>query len=194
MALAQEGSLDRAEAFFRRAEALRKVNGDENGLTYTLMGLASVAQARGDLTRAEDLDRQFLAQAQKTRLRPLEALALYNLGEVHRAGGKYEAARAYYQQSLVLHEELQDAGMEAHCLAGEAECLAREGRRGLARALLERIPALSSEQTPYLLRAQAWLARSEGRAPEAQALFLKALSTARIQAPEIVRELKDALH
>ena len=194
LALAQEGSLDRAEAFFRRAEALRKVNGDENGLTYTLMGLASVAQARGDLTRAEDLDRQFLAQAQKTRLRPLEALALYNLGEVHRAGGKYEAARAYYQQSLVLHEELQDAGMEAHCLAGEAECLAREGRRGLARALLERIPALSSEQTPYLLRAQAWLARSEGRAPEAQALFLKALSTARIQAPEIVRELKDALH
>ena len=193
LALAQEGSLDRAEAFYRRAEVLRKANGDENGLTYTLMGLASVAQARGELARAEDLDRQFLAQAQKTRLRPLEALALYNLGEVHRAEGNYEAARATYRQSLALHEELKDVGMEAHCLAGEAECLAREGRRGLARALLERLPALSAEETPYLLRAQAWLARSEGRTQEAQALFTKALGTARVQAPEIVAELKAAL-
>ena len=193
LALAQEGSLDRAEAFYRKAEVLRKANGDENGLTYTLMGLASVAQARGDLVRAEDLDRQFLAQAQKTRLRPLEALALYNLGEVYRAEGKYDEARAFYRQSLALHEELKDAGMEAHCLAGEAECLAREGRRAMARALLERVPALSTEETPYLLRAQAWLARTEGRAAEAQALFTKALSTARVQAPEIVAELKAAL-
>ena len=193
LALAQEGSLDRAEAFFRKAEVLRKANGDESGLTYTLMGLASVAQARGELARAEDLDRQFLVQAQKTRLRPLEALALYNLGEVHRAGARYEEARAHYRQSLAIHEELKDAGMEAHCLAGEAECLAREGRHGLARALLERIPALTTEETPYLLRTQAWLARGERRAPEAQALFLKALSTARVQAPEIVAELKAAL-
>ncbi len=193
LALAQEGSLDRAEAFYRKAELLRKANGDENGMTYTLMGLASVAQARGELARAGDLDRKFLTQAQKTRQRPQEALALYNLGEVHRAEGNYEAARAYYQQSMVIHKELQDAGMEAHCLAGEAECLAREGRRGMSRALLERIPALSSEQTPYLLRAHAWLARSEGRAAEAQALFTKALSTAQIQAPEIVAELKTAL-
>ena len=193
LALAQEGSLDRAEAFYRKAELLRRSNGDENGLTYTLMGLASVAQARGEVARAEDLDRQFLAQAQKTRLRPLEALALYNLGEVHRAGGKYDEARAHYRQSLAIHEELKDASMEAHCLAGEAECLAREGRRGLARALLDRIPALTTVETPYLLRAQAWLARSEGRASEAQALFTKALGTAQVQAPEIVAELKAAL-
>lgn len=192
LALAQEGGLDRAEAFFRKAQALRESIGDHNGLAYSLMGLASVAQARGDLDRAEGLERQFLDRARKSQLRPLEALALYNLGEISRAAGRYEAARTFYRQSLALHQELKDALMETHCLAGEAECLAREGRRGMARALLDRSRILSTEETPYILRAQAWLARGEGRVGDARLLFAKALSDARIQAPEIVRELKDA--
>jgi hypothetical protein len=83
--------------------------------------------------------------------------------------------------------------MEAHCLAGEAECLARDRHPGLARALLERSRLLSAEETPYILRAQAWLARSEGHADAAKERFAKALSTARTQAPEIVRELRAAL-
>ena len=193
LALAQEGGLDRAEAFYRKSQILREATGDQNGLTYTLMGLASVSQARGDLDRAEGLMRQFLEQARRTRLRPMEALALYNLGELNRTAIKFEAARSFYRQSLAIHQELKDAVMEAHCLAGEAECLARDGRRGMARALLDRCRTLSTDETPYILRAQAWLARSEGRQPAAQALFAKALTEARIQAPEIVRELKDAL-
>jgi serine/threonine protein kinase/tetratricopeptide (TPR) repeat protein len=190
LALAQEGGLDRAEAYFRRAQVMREAIGDQSGLAYTLMGLASTSQARGELDRAEGLMRQFLEQARKTRLRPMEALALYNLGEVNRTTAEYESARGFYRQSLVIHQELKDTVMEAHCLAGEAECLAREGRRGMARALLERTRLLSTEETPYILRAQAWLARGEGRQEEAKVLFAKALSEARIQAPEIVRELK----
>jgi tetratricopeptide (TPR) repeat protein len=123
----------------------------------------------------------------------MEALALYNLGELNRTAIKYEAARSFYRQSLALHQELKDAVMEAHCLAGEAECLARDGRRGMARALLDRSRMLSTEETPYILRAQAWLARSEGRAEEAKVLFAKALSGARLQAPEIMRELRDSI-
>lgn len=193
LALAQDGGLDRAETFYRKAQTLRDAIGDQNGLAYTLMGLASVSQARGELDRAEDLERQFLEQARKTRLRPMEALALYNLGELNRTAIKYEAARGFYRQSLALHQELKDAVMEAHCLAGEAECLARDGRRGMARALLDRSRMLSTEETPYILRAQAWLARSEGRAEEAKVLFAKALGGARLQAPEIMRELKDSI-
>ena len=193
LALAQEGGLDRAEAFFHKAQALRAAIGDENGMVYTLMGLATVQQARGDFTQAEALLGQFLEQARKTRLRPMEALALYNLGEVHRAAGRFPEARGYYQQSLPIHQELDDAVMEAHCLAGEAECLAREGRRGMAATLLERSRTLSAEDTPYTLRAQAWVARSEGRTDEARSLFTRALSEARIHAPEIQSELKAAL-
>ena len=192
LALAQEDGLDRAEAFFRKAQALRESIGDQNGLAYSLMGLASVAQARGELDRAEGLERQFLDQARKTQLRPMEALALYNLGEISRAAGRYEPARVFYRQSLALHQELKDALMETHCLAGEAECMAREGRRGMARTLLDRSRALSTEETPYILRAQAWLARGEGRDGDANLLFAKALTEARILAPEIVRELKEA--
>ncbi|WP_257304963.1 serine/threonine-protein kinase [Geothrix campi] len=193
LALAQEGGLDRAETFFRKAQSLRETIGDANGLAYSLMGLASVAQARGELDRAEGLERQCLEQARKTQLRPMEATALYNLGEINRDASRYDVARTFYRQSLALHQELQDALMETHCLAAEAECMAREGRRGMARALLDRSRALSTEETPYILRAQAWLARSEGRAEEAKLLFAKALGEARIQAPEIVRELKEAL-
>jgi hypothetical protein len=82
--------------------------------------------------------------------------------------------------------------METHCLAGEAECLAREGRRAMARVLLDRSRTLSTEETPYILRAHAWLARTEGRAEEARAAFTKALAAARIQAPEILGELREA--
>ncbi|HEY3399059.1 MAG TPA: protein kinase [Geothrix sp.] len=193
LALAQEGGLDRAETFFRQAQALREAIGDQNGLVYSLMGLATVAQARGELDRAGILARKCLEQARKTQLRPMEATALYNLGEINRAAARYAAARVFYQQSLALHQELKDALMETHCLAAEAECLAREGRRGMARVLLDRSRALSTEETPYILRAQAWLARSEGRGDQAKVLFAKALSEARIQAPEVVRELKEAL-
>jgi len=192
LALAQEGGLDRAESFFRKAQALRESNGDQNGLIYSLMGLASVAQARGDLDRAEGLVRQYLDLARRTSLRPMEALAFYNLGELNRSAVRFESARGFYRQSLALHQELRDAVMEAHCLAGEAECLARDGRRGMARSLLERSRTLSTDETPYILRAEAWLARGEGRGDAAKALFAKALQAARIQAPEIVRELKDA--
>ena len=83
--------------------------------------------------------------------------------------------------------------MEAHCLAGEAECLAREGRRGMAKVLLDRSRTLSTEETPYVLRAKAWVARSEGHVDQSRATFAKALSEARVKAPEIVRELKEAL-
>ena len=193
LALAQDGGLDRAEAFFRKAQSLRETIGDANGLVYSLMGLASVAQARGELDRAEGLERQCLDQARKTQLRPMEATALYNLGEINRDASRYDAARMFYRQSLALHQELGDTLMETHCLAAEAECMAREGRRGMARALLDRSRTLSTEETPYILRAQAWLARSEGRLDEAKALFAKALASARIQAPELIRELKDAL-
>ncbi len=192
LALAEEGGLDRAEAFYRKAQSLREAIGDQNGLVYTLMGLGSVAQARGDLDRAEGLVRQMLDLARRTSQRPMEALALYNLGELNRTALRFTPARLYYRQSLALHQDLQDAVMEAHCLAGEAECFAREGRRNMAKALLERRRALSPEETPYTLRAQAWLAKAEGQPEQAKLLFTQALKEARIQAPEIVRELKAA--
>ena len=193
LALAQEGGLDRAEELFKKAKSLSEVIGDQNGLVYTLMGLASVYQSRGDIDRAEALVHQYLDLARKASLRPMEALALYNLGELARSVGRFESARAYYLQSLGLHEEFKDTVMQAYCLAGVAECHAREGHRTPARNLMERSQALSTEESPYILRAQAWLARGEGRGPEATALFTKALASAKVQAPEIVRELKEAL-
>jgi len=192
LALAEPGALDRAEADYRQALAVRASIGDQNGLTYTYIGLASVAQAKGELDRALGLEAQALEQARKTQLKPMEGVALYNLGELNRDAGRYDVAKGFYRQSLALHQELNDTGMEAHALAGEAECLARQGRKTMARALLDRSRLLSAEDTPYTLRAQAWVAKVEGKPDEARALFARALAAARLQAPEIVRELTAA--
>jgi tetratricopeptide (TPR) repeat protein len=188
----QAGGLDRAETEYRKALAVREAIGDQNGLTYTYVGLASVAQARGDLDKAIGFETQALDQARKTQLKPMEGVALYNLGELNRDAGRYDVAKDFYRQSLALHQELGDVSMEAHALAGEAECLARQGRKTMARAFLDRSRTLSAEDTPYTLRAQAWVAKVEGKPDEAKALFVKALAAARLQAPEIVRELAAA--
>lgn len=137
-------------------------------------------------------DRQRLALALGAQL-TLRGVLAKGPGNSHTLSYELRDARGRYRQSMALHQELLDPLMEAHCLAGEAECLARDGRRGMARVLLERCASLTSEETPYLLRAKGWLARSEGRSAEAQALFTKALREAPIQAPEIVRELKEAV-
>jgi tetratricopeptide (TPR) repeat protein/TolB-like protein len=192
LALTQEGPTERTENLYRKALSLREAIGDQEGLNYTLLGLASVLQARGDLVRAKSACLRFLDHARKTNLQPMEALALYNLGELNRCSLDYSEARTFYRQSGALHQELKDAVMEALCLAGEAECLAREGRRSMARTLLDRSRELSADETPYILRAKAWLARSEGRADEAKVLFAKAISEAKVQAPEILLELKEA--
>ncbi len=192
LALIQEGGTERTELLYRRAQKLRETIGDQDGLNYTLMGLASVYQARGDLDRAKAYGHQFLDQSRKTSLRPMEALAFFNLGELHRCALDFRAARDFYGKSLALHQELKDSFMEAHCMAGEAECLAREGRRSPAREQLDRALALGPKGSPYLLRASAWMAQVDGHSAEARTLFARAIVEAQVQAPEILRELREA--
>jgi predicted Zn-dependent protease len=85
--------------------------------------------------------------------------------------------------------------MQAHALAGEAECLARQDRRNLdkAKALLAAAMVLNKEDNPYVLRAKAWIARVDGQGAQARELFRKALDQAPGGAPELVRELREAL-
>lgn len=184
------GTEQEAERRYREAITLRAQIGDENGQIYSLVGMATVYQMRGDLDQAERQSRRALDLTRRLGLKPMEGLCLYNLGEFAREAGRYGAAKSAYRASFVLHRALEDTAMQAHALAGEAECLLRERPRRLAEAehLLNRARQLHPETTPYLLRAQGWLesARGEGAARET---FARALADARREAPEIVREL-----
>jgi len=124
----------------------------------------------------------------------MEGLALYNLGEVARDQRQWTQAITWYQESQKAHRILKDASMEAHALAGEAECRAREHSTGLgtARQLLAQARALNTEDTPYILRAKAWVLRASGDNAGARTLFQKALADAPLHAPELVRELRAA--
>ncbi len=109
-------------------------------------------------------------------------------------------AEPEYQQSLALYRSVGDKHSATWVLNNLAVIERERGdldrAEGLMHQFLEqarRTRLLSVEETPYLLRAQAWLARSEGHADAARGLFAKALNAARTRAPEIVLELKAAL-
>jgi tetratricopeptide (TPR) repeat protein len=189
------GRLDQAEDFLNRALALRTRIGDEAGMPYVLVNLAGLAQVRGRLPLALDTEQKALDLTRRLQLRPMEALVLYNLGELNRDAGHYAEAIQAYRASGVLHLALDDKDMQAHALAGEAECLARQtpARLDGARKLLKTSLALSPTANPYLLRTQAWIARGEGRPDEARDLFTRSLALAVHEAPELTRELKESL-
>ncbi len=184
------GRMAEARQQFTQALDMRRSVGDASGETYSLVGLGSVSQAEGNLTEARRFQEAALAQARKLQLRPMEGLALYNLGEVSRATGAWGEAMGFYRDAQRLHRDMKDDDMVAYALAGEAECLVREGIGGLgaAKALFREAKLKHPSDTPYLLRAQAWIAKASGD-PAAAALFQKALEESRKQAPELVREL-----
>lgn len=185
------GRLPEARKQFHQALELRRAVGDAGGEAYSLVGLGSVAQAEGNLSEARRFQEEALAQARRQGLRPMEGLALYNLGEVTRAAGIWAEARGFYREAQRLHRDLKDDAMEAHALAGEAECLARERPSGLteAQALFRQAKVRHPDDSPYLLRTQGWLARTAGDLDGASRFFTRALAEARKQAPELVREL-----
>jgi tetratricopeptide (TPR) repeat protein len=160
-----------------------------------LVNLAGLAQVRGRLPLALATEEKALDLTHRLQLRPMEALVQYNLGELHRDAGHYAEAIQAYRASGALHLALDDKDMQAHALAGEAECLIRQSPPRLdgARKLLKASLALSPGANPYLLRTQAWLARSEARPGEARDLFTKSLALAWHEAPELTRELKGVL-
>jgi len=186
---------DEAADFLMQAVRVRRAIKDETGLTYTYINLAGLDQAKGQWERALEKETMALEITRRLGLKPLEGLCLYNLGELDRAAGHFDQARSAYQASFTIHKALADADMQAHALAGEAECLARANSRNLsqARSLMTQSTALMKDDTPYTLRAKAWILRVEGHPETSSALFQKALEAARGAAPELLLELEQTL-
>jgi serine/threonine protein kinase/tetratricopeptide (TPR) repeat protein len=186
---------DEAESYLTQALKLRASIQDELGLAYTYINLAGMDQARGRWEQARETETKALDITRRLGLKPLEGLCLYNLGELDRAAGQFAEARTSYRSSFELHRALGDVEMQAHALAGEAECWAREGMKSLAKARLPMTQSMTlvKEDSPYRLRAKAWILRTEGRREKALETFRNALESARESAPELVLELELAM-
>ena len=129
--------------------------------------LSEACRLAGRCDEAWQHARQALALAQQQKDRGEEALALHQLGVVHAHATSPDVmqATAYYQQALVLAEELGMRPLQAHCHLGLGTLYTTTGQQEQARTALataiEMYRAL--EMTFWLPQAEAALAQVEGR-------------------------------
>jgi tetratricopeptide (TPR) repeat protein len=108
MVAEERGELDRAEAWYRQALAIKEQLDDRPGMATTHHHLGRVAQERGELDRAEAWYRQALAIEEELGDRPGMATTYHQLGNVARGRGELDRAEAWYRQALAIKEQLDD--------------------------------------------------------------------------------------
>ncbi|CAG0956875.1 hypothetical protein PHYC_00514 [Phycisphaerales bacterium] len=101
--------LERAEQFMGRAVEIDRRLGNLEGLARDLGNSALVPEARGDLDRAESLFKEALAVAQTIpgpRGEELAAGNISNLGDIAKARGRLDEARAMWIRAAATFERL----------------------------------------------------------------------------------------
>jgi predicted ATPase/DNA-binding XRE family transcriptional regulator len=96
-----QGSYDRVESLSREGLTLAKQGDDHSGIGNALAMLASVAEARGDLTEARTLYEDGLAHCRTAGDSGGITRILSSLGHIERARGELERARAHFDEILV---------------------------------------------------------------------------------------------
>ena len=91
-----------AESLFEDALALFRSTGRTQDEVRSLSYLSFLARMRGDLSRAERIARQAVAQAAEVDDERARAAALIVLGDVHSAQGDHELAAEQYEEDSVI--------------------------------------------------------------------------------------------
>jgi tetratricopeptide (TPR) repeat protein len=159
--LFQMGRIDDAARAFARADYAFPNH------PYAQSGLARVAAARGNYSRALELYRSLMAEA------PTPELAA-TVGDLLARLGDRQAADAMYAQA----ESLERAGwkMEEPQPAALARMLAERGRK-IDEAVVLAEEAARARRDIFTMDALAWAYFQAGRIPDARAASLEALRT-----------------
>jgi predicted ATPase/DNA-binding SARP family transcriptional activator len=112
--------------------------GSEAGIAYTLVNLAVVQRAVGELGRARELAEESLARFRQLGDRQGEAFALNALGNLARSAGDCDRGREMLEAGLKLREAIGDRRGTGLSLACLAMVLARAGDPEAARAAARR--------------------------------------------------------
>ncbi|MFM9105308.1 MAG: ATP-binding protein, partial [Chloroflexota bacterium] len=126
-----------ATAWFSRAVEFAEVSGHAERLTSALMGLGRIAQARGELARATDLQERVLAVSRAAGDEQGEAYALANLGIVAATSGDAAAAEARLEESVAILRRLGDVGGLAACVTSLGTLVFQQGHVDRAVVLWE---------------------------------------------------------
>lgn len=184
------GQLPEAQGYLARALAMRNAAGDKAGSATSQRNLGILALMRGDLAQAEVDYRLALEAAQQTGIRTIEAECRFCLGDLFRLRLRFKAAQDEYLKAVELLPGGVTPPVRAGALAGLAECEARftPGRLREARQRLEALDP-AHRNSPYALRAWAWLQWLSGHRDLALEALDRAQQDPARTAPEIQREL-----
>jgi tetratricopeptide (TPR) repeat protein len=111
----------------------RRVDG-ERAAGYILVNLAAVDRVEGDLSRAEELIGEALANFRRLEDRQGEAYALNAFGNLARSAADFERGRSLLGEALALRQEIGDRRGNGITLGCLAMLLARSGDAAAGRA------------------------------------------------------------
>lgn len=193
------GLHDEAAEKDREAAALWRALGDAEGEGKSLNNLGEALIAQGRLAEAAQVMGEALRIRRSLGQQREIAISLLLLGELHLAQGDHEAAERNYRESLELRASA-DRQTIGFALTGLAEVALLRGDLESAQAVFEEA-ADTHENSGYpygqavALRSRAHCLRDLGRADDAYATLLDALTVLRAMAdPEadnVQRELEE---
>jgi len=165
-AYALQGRLTEGRALLDEAISVTIRTGTLLNHSLRVAWLSEVCRLAGHGEEAWQHARQALALARQLKERGNEALVLHQLGvlHAHTAPADAEQAQAYYQQALVLAEDLGMRPLVAHCHHGLGRLYRPTGRREQARTALSAAITLyrAMDMTFWLPQAETALAEVEG--------------------------------
>lgn len=176
----QRKETDQAEVWSGRMSEAMERSGTRRDWTVVTRMRGLLARQRGDLTEAERLHTETLAEFRALGEEAGELKVLSNLGDVARAQKGYDLAEAYYREALAISEKHGDLEGQAH-LSGNLGQLAQDRERlNEARAWCEKALKLAIEvgREDIVASNQSCLAQvleKEGRHAEALPLAEAAL-------------------
>lgn len=184
-------NLSGAEDHLKRALTVRESVGDKAGQVSSLRNLGILSEMKGQLAEAEAYHTRAVDQAEVLGLRTMEAECRFYRAELDRLQRHFPQAREGYLKVLDLLPAGVTPEVRANTQAGLAECLLRKPKpeaKEAAKLLAEIAPG--ERDSPYVHRAQAWLAIQSGQHATALVELSLAVADPRRQAPELRAELE----
>ncbi|HLJ53674.1 MAG TPA: CHAT domain-containing protein [Chthonomonadaceae bacterium] len=187
------GRLDEAEAYQKRALAIRELLApDSLDLATSLNNLGSVYFGRGRLDEAESYLKRAVAISEMLAPDSLDlASSLNNLGIVARIRGRLDEAETYYKRALAIKERLAPDSLDLASSLNNLGIVARiRGRVDEAEAYFKRALAIKERLAPDSLDLAGSLnnlgnvAYGRGRPDDAEAYYKRALAIQEKLAPE----------
>ena len=179
-----EGRWDESAAYYAESRTAKERSGDVIGAAIQVNNEGEIFSDQGHLHRAADAFHVML-RASRAAGWPFGAgAALSNLGRAAARAGRFDEAHAFFDEALVLFEELSAERFMSETQARRAECLLLAGRHAEAAALASEVRE-AARKSPVggleaLLERVIGLARAQaGRPAEARPHLEESLRLAR---------------